>query len=120
MIVLSILAVLTVLAYPAFVDQVRKSRRADAISSLMSGAQVLERCFTRFNAYNADGCPDPTGVTTDGHYTISFGDGEPTATTYTLVATPTGDQTNDACDTFTLDHLGNKTPVPDGKRCWGS
>jgi type IV pilus assembly protein PilE len=120
MITITIVALLTAIAYPSYLEQVRKSRRADATSSLMDGSQLLERCFTRLNAYNDGACPDPTGASSDGYYTISFDTDEPTVTTYTLVATPTGDQANDNCGTFTLDHLGNKTPTPDGNRCWGS
>ena len=117
MMVLAIVAILLAIAYPAYTEQVRKSKRADAINGLMAGAQVLERCFTRQNTYV--GCPDVTGLTADGHYAIAFAAG-PAATTYTLSATPQGDQANDACGTYTLDHLGNKTPTPDGNRCWGS
>ena len=116
MMVISIVAILTAIAYPAYTEQVRKSKRADAVSSLMAGAQVLERCFTRLNTYTT-GCPDPAGDSADGHYAITVAR---TATTYTLTATPQGDQTNDSCGTFTLDHLGNKSADEDGVRCWGS
>lgn len=117
MMVISIVAVLTAIAYPAYTEQVRKSKRADAIDGLMGAAQVLERCFTRLNSYA--NCPDVTGLTDDQHYDIDFSAG-PGATTYTLEATPQGDQTNDACGTYSLDHLGNKTVSGDGVRCWGS
>lgn len=116
MVVLAILAIVVALAYPSYVEQVRKTRRADAEASLLAAAQILERCFTRLNAYNADGCPDPAGASDDGYYQITVARD---ATTYTLTAAPQGDQVNDPCGTFTLDYLGNKTPVPDSKRCWG-
>ena len=119
MIVLTILGVLTSLAYSSYVDQVRKARRADAASTLLEGAQVLERCFTRYNAYNDSNCPNPAGTSGDGHYTISV---TRDANTYTLTAAPaTGsDETKDACGSYTLDHLGNKTPTPSKLKCWGS
>lgn len=121
MVVVAIIAIVVALAYPAYIDSVRKARRADAESSLLAAAQILERCFTRLNSYvvSDTGCPDPTGDSQDGFYTITFAEGSPTATTYTLVATALGDQDNDPCPQFTLDHLGNKTPAPDGRRCWG-
>jgi type IV pilus assembly protein PilE len=118
MFVVAIVAILLALAYPSYLEQVRKARRADATSSLMDRAQVLERCFTRLNTYV--GCPTPEGLSNDGYYNIEFGEDEPTATTYSLVAEPAGDQVNDVCGEFTVDFLGNKTPVPDGNRCWGS
>ena len=117
MIVLAILAIIVALAYPSYVDQVRKSRRADAVSFLMERAQLLERCFTHFNAYNADGCPDPNGASANGYYTVTA---VRTSATYTLTATPNGDQASDACGAFTLDYLGNKTPTPNSNRCWGA
>lgn len=117
MIVAGILAIVVALAYPMYIEQVRKARRADAEASLLAAAQILERCFTRLNAYNADGCPDPAGASDDGYYAITVAR---TATTYTLIATAQGDQGKDPCGNYSLDHLGNKTPVPDGKRCWGS
>ncbi len=49
MIVVAILAIIIALAYPSYVDQLRKTRRAEAVSSLMDRAQLLERCFTHFN-----------------------------------------------------------------------
>lgn len=115
--VVTILAIIVSLAYPAYIEQVRKARRADAESSLLNSAQLLERCFTRFNAYNDDACPDPAGASESGYYTISV---VRDATTYTLTAAPQGDQTKDDCGSFTIDHLGNKTPVPGSERCWGS
>lgn len=116
MIVLTILGILTALAYSTYVEQVRKARRADATSSLLEGAQVLERCFTRTNTYNT-GCPNPAGASGDGYYNLTV---NRTASTYTLTATPLGDQLKDNCGTYTLDHLGNKTPAPSRDKCWGS
>jgi type IV pilus assembly protein PilE len=116
MIVLAILAVIVALAYPAYTEQVRKARRADAVSSLMAAGQYLERCFTQTNSYT--GCDAPSGASADGHYTISV---ERNATTYTLTAAPAegGSQTSDDCGTFTLDYLGNKSATSSSHRCWG-
>ena len=115
MIVIAILAVIVALAYPAYTEQVRKARRADAVNTLMSTAQYLERCFTRFNAYNDASCASPAGDSIDNYYAITVAR---TATTFTLTATPQGDQANDPCGTLTLDYLGNKTPAPGSNRCW--
>ncbi|MDX1554594.1 MAG: type IV pilin protein [Xanthomonadales bacterium] len=118
MFVVGLLAIVVALAYPAYIDQIRKARRADAESALLDAAQFLERCFTRFNAYNAAGCPDPDGEDTpDGFYTFET---NITATTYSLTVSPNGDQLKDPCGAYSIDHLGNKTPPPDSKRCWGS
>jgi type IV pilus assembly protein PilE len=122
MIVVGIIAIVVALAYPTYIDSVRKARRADADSSLLAAAQILERCFTRRNSYVVSdaGCPDPTGASQDGYYQISMDEVANPAISYTLRAAPVGDQVNDPCNDYTLDHLGNKTPAPSGLRCWGT
>ncbi|HET6564091.1 MAG TPA: type IV pilin protein [Xanthomonadales bacterium] len=117
MFVVTIIGIVLALAYPSYLDSVRKARRADAAAALLDWAQSLERCFTRFNQYNHADCPDPEGTTDDGFYTITV---ERDGTTFTLTATPLGDQLNDPCGTFTVNYLGQKTPVPGSNRCWGS
>lgn len=126
MIVVVILGIIVAIAYPAYTNQVQKTRRADATTALLGAAQQLERCFTRFNSYlQADGCPNLTGPTERGFYTIGFAEGDGVVgrsqTTFTLTATPQGSQAGDtACGVFTLDHRGNRTPAPSVDRCWGS
>ncbi len=117
MIVVGIIAIVAALAYPSYIDQVRKTRRADAESSLLATAQTLERCFTRFNAYDSLSCPALPTASDDGYYSITV---TRTATTYSISAAPQGDQASDACGTYGIDHLGNKSPPPGPKRCWGS
>jgi type IV pilus assembly protein PilE len=113
--VVAIIAILLALAYPAYNDQIRKARRADAVSSMMATAQYLERCFTQTNAYT--GCTEPDGAAADGYYNISMS--VYTATTYTIQAVPQGAQASDPCGTSTLDYLGNKTAGSTSDRCWG-
>ena len=113
--VVAIVAILLALAYPAYTDQIRKARRADAVSTLMATAQYLERCFTQTNAYN--GCTQPSGAAADGYYTISMT--TYTANAYTIQAAPQGAQASDPCGTYTLDYLGNKSAGSADHRCWG-
>lgn len=115
--VVAIIAILLALAYPAYNDQIRKARRADAVSSMMATAQYLERCFTQTNEYT--GCTEPDGEAADGYYDISMVEGEYTETTYTIQAEPKGSQESDPCGRFTLDYLGNKTSESTTHRCWG-
>jgi type IV pilus assembly protein PilE len=121
MIVIAVLAILVVIAYPSYQRQIEKTRRADAQSALLEAAQAMERCFTRNNSYagcfSADaGSPEPSP---DGFYNLHAS--TLTATRYTLSAVPVGRQANDACGTFTLDHLGNRGDAGDANdRCWGT
>ena len=117
MITIAILAIIIAIAVPVYYNQVEKTRRADAVSSLLETAQRLERCFTRNNSYTADNCPSGTFDSEDEFYEISV---TATATTYDLTATAQGSQTGDSCSPFTLDHLGNRSPTGTADRCWGS
>ena len=61
MIVVVIVGILAAIAYPAYQESVRKARRSDATSSLLYHAQILERCFTEYGAYNNTNCPGGSG-----------------------------------------------------------
>lgn len=117
MITVAILAIIVGIAVPAYNNQVEKTRRADAVSSLLATAQRLERCFTRNNSYSASGCPSGTFDSEDSFYELTVA---ATATTYTLTATGQGAQDGDSCSPFTLDHLGNRAAESTTDRCWGS
>jgi len=127
MIVVVVIGILAAIAYPSYQKQVQKTTRADAQSALLQAAQALERCLTRFNAYNSEDCPSVEGPTPDGFYSISF-KADPTATSFTLQAEPIESkrQASDPCGTFTLNQLGVRDiDPPEGstkiaERCWGT
>ena len=119
MIVVVIVSVIAAFAYPAYTDSVRKARRADGTSALLEVANHFERCFTNSGRYTGAGCPaDQDSV--EGFYRITVG--VPTASTYTLTATPQNEQLGDVgdCPTMTLTEAGVKTPDPDPNRCWNN
>jgi len=116
MITIAILAIIVAIAVPSYQNQIEKSRRSDAVTSLMSAAQGLERCFTRTSTYV--GCSVPS-ASNEGYYSISAT--TQSATSFELEASPTSAQSGDDCGTFTLDSLGNKGDDGDAAdRCWGS
>ena len=100
MIVVAIAAILGAVALPSFLEQVRKSRRADAITSLNKIAQAQER----WRANNATyGTLTNVSVAnpTSGYYTLAVSG--TSGTGYTAVATAAGSQANDAkCTSLTL------------------
>lgn len=53
MITVAIVGVLAAVAYPAYTDQIRKGRRADARAALMNLLQQQERYMTQNNTYKA-------------------------------------------------------------------
>lgn len=125
MIAVAILAIIMGIAIPSYTQWVLESGRADAKGVLMQSAQTLERCYTRFSAYNDAGCQIGQGDTV-----MSENDKyELTATTVTaneflLTATPEGGQTNDTdCTSFSLTHTGEKranggTDAAVIEECW--
>ena len=134
MIVVAVMGILAAIAYPSYMDSVRKSRRADATSALLNLAARQERFYTEHNSYTNDlsytacsGLNYSTASpvkTPDGHYTITVTvtpNGAPVfnaacrpttpATSFTISSTPVAgdDQTHDTkCATFTLTSTGVK------------
>ena len=119
MIVVAIVAILAAVALPAYQENVARGRRGDAKAVLAEVAQWIERQYTLSNAYDLQGdrstaissstIPQKQSPKSGGKfYDISFASSQPTATTYTLLATPTGSMSGDKCGTFTLTHLGQK------------
>lgn len=122
MIVVAIVAVLVAIAYPSYREQVIKTRRAEGRAALADVAQRMERCFTRFSAYDNAACAGTAAATSEGGwYAVSAT--TLTATTFTLSAAPQGDQAtaDTRCGTLTLTHTGARgqsaTP-PAGYACW--
>jgi type IV pilus assembly protein PilE len=109
MIVVAVVALLARIAYPAYMDSVRKARRSDARIALVNASQALERYNTEKNTYvGATFGPGASDVykaqSENGYYTLSAG--VPTLNAYTLTATPAGGQAVDKCGSFTLTQAG--------------
>ena len=121
MIGLIIVAVLVSLALPSFRDTLRKSRRSDAMNSIMDLHLSQERHRVNNPMYGdlAElGKADPL-PSSDGHYELDIT--VHTATNYTIVAAAQNDQANDSCGDFTLAFTaGVITKTADGTDdlCW--
>jgi type IV pilus assembly protein PilE len=106
MIVVAVVGVLALVAYPMYGDQVRKSRRAEAITALNRIIQVQERwranqpTYANSLAAGALNVPNPTS----GHYTLSVATVPATAATrYVATATAAGAQASDTrCTSLTV------------------
>ncbi len=120
---LVIVGILTAIAWPSYRAQVVRTNRSDAKVALEQARQGLERCFTRFNSYEAAaGCEMVFPFTVaSGTYQITAA--VPTPTTFTLTATPQGAQATDdpQCANFTLNELGVRdvSGTDTAERCWG-
>ena len=104
MVTVAVVAILAAVAFPSYQDSLRKSRRTDGKNALTQAVANMERYYTEKNSYaSAVMCATPanqpsicsgicsavggTCTSTERNYTIAFTAG-PTATTFTLVATP--------------------------------
>jgi type IV pilus assembly protein PilE len=113
MVVLAVIAIIAAIALPSYTEQVRKSRRTDALRSMGEIQLSLERWRAENPCYGQSAvspCPTftasgtyPTAPVSD-YYTIQFSSPAPTTTGYTITAVPkTGSaQANDRCGTYTF------------------
>ena len=116
MIVLTIVAILVALAYPSYVDYVRKARRGEAQQLLMNWSINQEIWRANHPEYAKDEVgelPAPT----HNYYDFSLTDRS--AATYALQADAKGDQVNDTskgdCTVLAVNSTGAKSPGI----CWG-
>lgn len=127
MIVVAVVAVLAAIALPSYRNQVRKSKRTDAKTSLLDLAGRQERYFTTNNAY--------TNIPANLGYSGTFPVSVPSATTfnygisvtaaagstYTATAAPNGDQASDTCGTYSINEQGvqsNSNATTASDQCW--
>ena len=108
-IVCAIVAMLSAIALPSYLNAVQKSRRTDAKSAMIGAAGQMERYFTERGTYatatlGSGGVYPSTSL--NGYYTLSITN--KTATTYTLNAVPAAQQVGDPCGTFTYTDQGVK------------
>ncbi|MGH8401808.1 MAG: type IV pilin protein, partial [Gammaproteobacteria bacterium] len=64
MIVLAIIAIIAAIAYPSYERSVMRSDRSDATSALSQDAQIYERCYTQYFAYQ--NCPAASAASLAG------------------------------------------------------
>ena len=123
MITVAIVAILAAVAYPSYLDQVRRGNRAEARTALMENAQFLERNYTVNSCYHRT---DAGCATTTANVTLPLAQAPATGTAkynitadydldvaacargdcFTLSAAPTGSMTGDPCGSLTLTHTG--------------
>ena len=120
-IVVALIAVLAAVALPSYQDSVRKARRADAKGALTTVAQLMERRNTERNSYAGAtlgaGATDLYAATTENkHYTLALSN--LTVTTFTITATPAGNQSLDPCGNYTLTHAGVRGAALANDLCW--
>lgn len=125
MIAVMIVGILSSIAYPSYMQSVRKGNRADAKVSLTRAVVNQERFFATSGTYTTDVTQlgfAAGGLTEREHYKITVAAG-PTGigSSYVLKATAvTGTtQADDSdCLAMTISSLGAKVPDPTTSNCW--
>jgi len=122
LIVVAIVAILAAVGYPAYNDQVQKTRRAAAQADLVELASFMERWYTENFTYQTAGAGDPTLPFTEspkdsGNKFYNLGVNT-TATTYTLTATAKNGQESDGCEDLTLTNTGVQGHSGSASNCW--
>ena len=123
MIVVAVVALLAVVALPAYQDSVRKARRTEAKAALSEAAMMMERYLTEKGTYATARLGvdlDPPAVyrnlSENGYYALSL---ESEAATFILKAVPQGSQAVDACGTYTLTQRGERgVSARTAAECW--
>jgi type IV pilus assembly protein PilE len=126
MITVAVVAILAAIAYPSYLEQVRKSRRNAAQAVMLDVAQKQNQLYLDVRRFSAAadaaaiaGAPLRVAVPTSvsAYYTLSVTAANPAdaAATFTVTAVPTGSQANDSCGTLTVNQGGVKTPATG---CW--
>jgi type IV pilus assembly protein PilE len=145
MVAVAVLAIVTAVAYPSYLNQVQKTNRSQAKQRLSQAAQLLERFYSDNNTYYVDvaggkAVASTTGSTAGGFsalmnvpgtvysgsnneagspYNITLS--TPTQTSFTLTANAQGKQVNDTkCGNLTLNNVGLKGITGTGlvTDCW--
>ena len=138
MIAIAVVAILAVVALPAYEGSVQRSARTEAQGALMELAQFMERNFTTNNCYHRTdrNCAAVWVAGQNGsvvlpinrsprtgaviHYNINF-QGNPLSTSFIIRAVPRGGQANDECGTLSVDHRGVREARRNGalvQGCW--
>lgn len=110
MIVVAIIGILASVALPNYTEYVKRGKLAEATSAIADGRVKMEQFFQDNRTYAGGPCPANTS-----NFTIACT--TPTATTYTITASGTG---NVAEFTFGIDQANARTSSISGtaKSCW--
>ncbi|MBT3066086.1 type IV pilin protein [Rhodoferax sp. U11-2br] len=123
MITVAIIGILAAIALPSYQQHVLRTRRVTAGACLMEMAQFMERQYATAMSYAVALPTDRTSCDNDlaGSYVFAFANTQPTTTTYTINATPSGAQSSDTrCGTLSITQAGVKgvSGTSSAAECW--
>lgn len=124
LITVAIVSILAAIAYPSYLTHVAKTNRNAAKACMTQYTQFMERYYTTRMTY-VDAAPNlacATESNLDTRYTFTIGD--LTASTYTVLATPTANwaSRDSRCGTLSLTQAGVRSAgtgsADDISYCW--
>ena len=136
MIAVAIIGILSAIAYPSYLEYVKRGNRADVKAAIFEDAQYLERNFTEYNSYEKCDCDSDGAIDDDVDESLPVTRSPASGTklydlalvsdasTFTITATPTtgASMQGDACGSFTYNHLGSRglsgTHTYTVEQCW--
>lgn len=119
LIVISILGILTSIAFGVYRENVISANRTEGRAALQTAAGTLEKCRSIYGSYNNASCNYADFTSETNLYAIA---GAINSSTFMLTATPVagGAQANDSdCTSLTLNNAGIKSGTgADPEACW--
>lgn len=122
MIVVAVVAILAAIAYPSYMEQIAKSRRADAQRAVSEAEQYLRRYFAAKDTYEGAELPNvltKSPQSGDAAYNIVLIEDDKEvsaitskyATEFIVRAVRTGGMTKDRCGNLEVTSTGKKTQL---------
>lgn len=120
-IVVTIVAILSMVAFPSYTDYQRKARRLDAKAALQEIAMSQERFYVTNHRYTTSLAQlGLSNLSEAGHYVINVAAADASGFTVTAAPAPGSPQAgDDDCQQFSLNNLSIKAALPDpAGKCW--
>ena len=123
MVAVSVVGILAVVAVPAYTSYVYKSRRSEAISTLLSMQLAQEKWRATNNSYTSTvgtgGLGYPTTSAPSGYYNLSIDAASTNSVQFKIIADATGDQASDTdCPQFVVTQDGPDISTTAKRSCW--
>ena len=122
MVVVALIAILAAIAYPSYLESVRKGWRAEARAALMQEMQQQERFYTQVSSYKTPVFKADSGDTSTGKYTLEVtgcNGATEVKNCITLTAKLKAGFTDPRVQDISIDSRGAKSCNGDDQaRCW--
>jgi len=118
-IAVAVIALLAAIAYPSYREILMRSRRTDAVASLLELRVAQEKWRANHTTYALLNDLNMSDITADGYYRLRIETNN--ASGFFATATPLagGQQQDDACGTFAIDQRGPlQTNAYADATCW--